>query len=192
MSWERAASLPVAGEAALRALRILGVASGETLLIHGVGGNVGTIAAQLAIATGATVLGTARPAQHPDLRAIGVVPIDRGPGWLSAIESVAPSGIDKILDAAGAGLLTESLELIGGEKSRVLTLADPAAFALGVTFAAGTAEDHTITVLEQLTAVSPRLRLPEPRVYPLEHAAEAQAAVATGGVRGKILLEVGQ
>lgn len=56
-----AATLPIAGETAQRVLDLLGVRSGETLLIHGAAGAVGSMGVQLAVALGATVIGTASP-----------------------------------------------------------------------------------------------------------------------------------
>ena len=51
LSWESAVTLPVAVEAAERVLGMLGVAAGETVLIHGASGAVGTVAVQLATAS---------------------------------------------------------------------------------------------------------------------------------------------
>ena len=71
VSWEQAVGLPVAGETAQRVLDELGLKAGETLLLHGAAGAVGSIAVQLAKAAGATVIGTASPANHDFLRSIG-------------------------------------------------------------------------------------------------------------------------
>lgn len=187
MTWERAASLPVAGEAALRALRTLDLQRGNTLLIHGVAGNVGTIAAQIAIARGITVVGTARPAHHQALREIGVTPESSGPGWVEAVKAAAPAGITAILDTAGAGFLPESIDLMRGP-NHIVTLADPAAYPLGVTFAAGGPDDLTTDVLAELSTLSASLILPDPRIFSLDDAAAAHTALHAGGFRGKTIL----
>jgi NADPH:quinone reductase-like Zn-dependent oxidoreductase len=49
LSWEAAAALITPGEAAFRVLKHLGLTSGQTLLVLGAGGSVGTIAVQLAV-----------------------------------------------------------------------------------------------------------------------------------------------
>src|SRR5580692_8652235 len=56
---ETASALVTVGEAAVRGLRHLDVKAGQTLLIHGAAGSVGTIAVQLAVARGLTVVDTA-------------------------------------------------------------------------------------------------------------------------------------
>ncbi|MCK2218135.1 hypothetical protein MF672_030745 [Actinomadura sp. ATCC 31491] len=64
MDWATAAALPVAGFTARRDLDLLRVGDTDTLLIHGAAGAVGTVAVQLAIVHGATVIGTASSANH--------------------------------------------------------------------------------------------------------------------------------
>jgi NADPH:quinone reductase-like Zn-dependent oxidoreductase len=69
-----AVTLPVAVDTATRNLDLLKVGAGDTLLIHGASGAVGVVAVQLAVARGATVIGTASQAneervgarRHPD------------------------------------------------------------------------------------------------------------------------------
>jgi NADPH:quinone reductase-like Zn-dependent oxidoreductase len=78
LGWDEAAALPVAGETARRVLDLLAVTSGETLLVHGAAGAVGGLAVQFAVARGATVVGTASPANHEYLRSLGVAPVAYG------------------------------------------------------------------------------------------------------------------
>src|ERR1700754_494815 len=66
-----AAALPAAVETAARALDRLGVTGGSTLLVNGASGSVGSAAVQFAAARGARVIGTAGPAHHARLRALG-------------------------------------------------------------------------------------------------------------------------
>lgn len=83
LSWTDAATIPVAGEAATRGLRLLKPKSGETLLVNGASGAVGTIAAQLALDSGVTVIGTASEKHHDALRELGVTPTTYGEGGLA-------------------------------------------------------------------------------------------------------------
>ena len=71
VSAETAAALVTVGEAAVRGLRHLDVKPGQTLLIHGAAGSVGTIAVQLAVARGLTVIGTAAEEDLGRVAALG-------------------------------------------------------------------------------------------------------------------------
>ncbi len=73
MTFAEAAGVPIAAETAYRALHEAGqVARGQTVLIHGAAGGVGSAAVQIAKAAGARVIGTASPNNHDFLRSIGV------------------------------------------------------------------------------------------------------------------------
>src|SRR6202162_3483984 len=71
--WEVAGSLAGAGGTAYAVLKKLRLKAGETLLIHGAAGGVGTFAVQLAAARGVTVIGTASERNHDYLRSIGAI-----------------------------------------------------------------------------------------------------------------------
>lgn len=103
LSFERAASLPVAGETAQRVLDLLRVKAGETLLVHGAAGVVGSVAVQLAVAAGVTVIGTASQPNHDYLRDLGAVAVAYGDGLAERVRAVAPQGVDAVFDAAGQG-----------------------------------------------------------------------------------------
>ena len=64
VSFVDAVALPVAGETSERVLRLLEVKAGETLLVHGAAGAVGSFAVQLGVARGARVIGTAGPSNQ--------------------------------------------------------------------------------------------------------------------------------
>ena len=73
MTFEQAAGVPIAAETAYRALHEAGkIARGQTVLIHGAAGGVGSAAVQIAKAAGARVIGTASPNNHEFLRSLGV------------------------------------------------------------------------------------------------------------------------
>jgi NADPH:quinone reductase-like Zn-dependent oxidoreductase len=136
LGFEHAAALPVAAETASRTLRQLAVRGGQTLLIHAVAGGVGVLAAQLARARGARVVGTASPRHHVVLRKLGVEPFAYGNGLAERVRAAAPGGIDAVLDASGRGVLAVSIELAGGP-DKVITIADPQAARYGVRFSTG-------------------------------------------------------
>ena len=86
------------------------IAAGETVLIHGAAGGVGTVAVQLARARGATVIGTASAANHEHLRSLGAIPVTYGDGLIDRVRAVAPEGVDAAFDTAGRGALEASVE----------------------------------------------------------------------------------
>ncbi|MFI5609651.1 NADP-dependent oxidoreductase [Amycolatopsis sp. NPDC051903] len=190
LSWEDAAALPVAGETALRVLRLLDVKPGEVLLIHGASGTVGRFATQAAVALGATVIGTAGQRSLADVKALGAIPVLYGDGWPQRVREAADRPVAAVFDASGHGVLPDSVELLGS-KDRVVTIADGAAFELGLPFSAGTTEDATPEVLaEILRYVARGLQIAQGSSYPLEQAGAAQQESQAGHPGGKITLVV--
>ncbi|GAB2673809.1 NADP-dependent oxidoreductase [Kribbella swartbergensis] len=191
VSWEQAVALPVAGETAQRVLNELGVKAGETLLLHGAAGAVGSVAVQLATAAGVTVIGTASPANHDFLRSIGAVPVAYGDGLLDRVREAAPQGVDAVFDAAGQGGLQESIELRGGT-DRIVTIADMQAGELGVALSAvssATPGEIGANLSKQLQAVADgtlQVRIAE--TFALSDAAKAQELSESGHAQGKIVV----
>jgi NADPH:quinone reductase-like Zn-dependent oxidoreductase len=190
LTWIEAASLPVAGETALRAVRRLHLQAGEVLLVQGGSGAVGSIAVQLAVAQGATVIATAGESNADYLVSLGATPVRYGDGLVERVQQISPR-IDAALDAAGLGGLEDLITLRGGT-DRVVTVADPAAFDLGVAFDAGGPEGHNVGVLTELAemAGAGALQIRHARSYPLTEAAQAQQFSASGHPNGKITLDV--
>ncbi len=110
-----AAALPVNFLTAFIALyQIANVGSGETVLVHGAGGGVGTAAVQLARLRGATIIGTASPAKHDAIRALGVThALDRSSDVPRAVRDLTGGrGVDVVLDAIGGPSFGESYRLL--------------------------------------------------------------------------------
>ena len=194
LGWEQAAALPVAAETSYRVLELLAVRPGETLLVHGAAGGVGSVAVQFAVARGVRVIGTASEANHARLRALGVTPVRYGDGLVERVREVAPDGVDAAFDLSGRGeALAASLELIGG-KDRVVEIANPAAAAeYGVTFTAGGGDEYRgKPAFEEAVALlaAGKLELPVHHAYPMEQAADAQRESEGGHVTGKIVIAV--
>jgi NADPH:quinone reductase-like Zn-dependent oxidoreductase len=191
IDWDLAAALPTVGEAAFRALGHLDMQAGETLLIHGAGGSVGTIATQIAISRGIAVIASVGEGDLERVAALGAIALDYTRGLTGQIHALPGTGItiDAVLDAAGAGLLPESVALAGGPQ-RVVTLADPAAVQYKVRFSGGDPTDRDPTALAQLAqlAAAGDLRLPIWRTYPLAEAALAHTDIEGRRNHGKIIL----
>lgn len=191
LSWEHAVGLPTGGETGQRVLDELALKEGETLLLHGAAGAVGSIAAQLATAAGATVIGTASPANHDFLRSIGVIPVEYGEGLVDRVREAAPQGVDAVFDAAGQGALPDSIELRGGT-DRIVTIADMGAGELGVALSASssaTPAEIAAGLTGQLeAAVAGNLQVRIAQTFDLADAAKAQELSESGHARGKIVV----
>jgi len=192
LGYAGAAALPAAVETATRALDQLGAGSGSTLLVSGASGSVGSAAVQLAVARGARVIGTARPANHDYLRSLGAEPVAYGAGLAGRVRALAPGGVDLALDVAGSGVLPELIELAGGPE-HVVTIADFAgAREHGVRFSRG--EDgravHALAGIGELIE-SGRFSLPVAQTFPLAEIAAAHRVGEEGHLRGKLILLVG-
>lgn len=192
LSWEEAGGAAGNVETATRALDLLGVGEGTTLLVEGAAGGVGTVTVQLAAARGATVIGTAREANHAFLTGLGATPTTYGPGLAERVAALAPQGVGAVLDAAGSGSLPD-LVAVAGDARRVVSVADMAAHEHGVhlTWArSGDAPGHDGLAVAARLAAEGRFRVPLHRVFPLKDAAKAHELSATGHVRGKVVLTV--
>jgi NADPH:quinone reductase-like Zn-dependent oxidoreductase len=194
VSFVDAVALPLTGETAERVLRLLEVKAGETLLIHGAAGAVGTMAVQLAVARGARVIGTAGASNQEYLASLGAVPTLYGDGLVRRVRALAPDGVDAVFDIAGRGALDDSVELRGGTTERIVTIADyQGSEKLGIAFSGG--PGSSVASRELLEDLVGRLSRGELKVvigatYPLAEAAEAQRVSEAGHGRGKLVLTV--
>src|SRR5215207_10256498 len=189
LEWLDAAALPVASKTAERVLNLLGVAAGETVLMHGASGGVGTLAVQLATARGARVIATAGPANQDYLTALGATATVYGDGLVERVRALAPDGVDAVLDVAGKGALEDSITLRGGTE-RIVTIADFRAHQLGITFASGSAVRPTERLAELAQDAATGKLVTTVTAYPLAQAATAQQVSDTGHVRGKLVITV--
>jgi NADPH:quinone reductase-like Zn-dependent oxidoreductase len=189
LSLEAAAAVISVGEAAFRVLKHLGLKAGQTLLILGAGGSVGTIAVQLAAARGITVIGTAAEGDIERVGALGATAVRYGDGWAGRVRAVAPGGVDAAFDTAGTGLLADAIALTG-DVARVITIADDNFADYGVRFTGADPADRAPEALPELAALMAdgRLTVPIWRSYPLAQAAQAHADIEARRNHGKIVL----
>ncbi|MFF4626691.1 NADP-dependent oxidoreductase [Streptomyces griseorubiginosus] len=189
LNWQHAVALPVAGETAERVLNLLGVAAGETVLMHGASGAVGTLAVQLATARGARVIATAGPSNQDYLTSLGATATVYGEGLVERVRALAPEGVDAVFDLAGKGALEDSVTLRGSTE-RIVTIADFGARQLGITFSQGSPERSTARLAALAQDAAAGKLVTTVTAYPLDKAAKAQQVSDAGHVRGKLVLNV--
>ncbi|MFI1720484.1 NADP-dependent oxidoreductase [Streptomyces sp. NPDC020489] len=184
---EQAAGAGLASVTAMGGLNALGSLSGRTLLVEGAAGGVGSAAVEIAVAQGATVIGTASERNHEFLTSLGAVPTTYGPGLAQRLTTLAPHGIDIALDTAASGSL-DDLVAITGDPKRVATVADHAAGHRLGTHVVNAENDSTLlsaaAELGEQGRYTPRIE----RTYPLEQIADAHAHAERGRTRGKIVI----
>ncbi|HEY2771789.1 MAG TPA: NADP-dependent oxidoreductase [Solirubrobacteraceae bacterium] len=187
--WEVAGSMFVVGATAVAAVRAAALSDGDTVVVSGAAGGVGSVAIQLARHAGATVIGLASEPNHPWLREHGVIPVSYGEGVAERIREAAGDGVDAFIDTVGGGYVELALEL-GVDPQRIDTIADFAAvqkYGVKADGNAAGASAETLSMLADLIARG-ELEIPIARVYPLDQVREAYRDLADGHTHGKIVL----
>jgi NADPH:quinone reductase-like Zn-dependent oxidoreductase len=128
VTWEQAAGLPAAGLTAYQALRSITIRRGDTILIHGAAGGLGSVGAQIACHLGARVIGTAREQNHEFVRGLGVEPVRYGEDLDQQVRALAPDGVQAVADFVGKRSLGASASLLadGVGHEQMVTVADRA------------------------------------------------------------------
>jgi len=186
--WEVAGSLFVAGATAYAAVRAVSLSDGDTVVVSGAAGGVGSIAVQLARLAGATVIGLASQANHEWLAGHGVIPVAYGDGVADRIGDAADQ-IDAFIDTFGADYVQLALGL-GVKPSRVDTIVNFGAVQEYGVKAEGNAAGASASVLAELAALiaAGQLEVPVAATFPLTEVRAAYRRLAEGHIRGKIVL----
>lgn len=193
VTWEVAGALASVGFTAWAAIQSVQTAAGDTVVVAGAAGGVGSIAVQLAVRAGATVIGLASENNHEWLTAHGVVPVTYGPGVADRIRAVtANRKVDAFVDTQGADYVEIALDDLGVSPERVNSiLRIDAVQSRGITFAgyeAGISSGKAVLAeLADLIAAGD-LTIPIAATYPLANVRKAFDQLEGGHVRGKIVL----
>ncbi|WP_406346164.1 NADP-dependent oxidoreductase [Streptomyces sp. NBC_00648] len=188
LTWEQAAGAPLAGLTAHQTIKRVGLAKGETVLIHAAAGGVGSLGVQIAVALGARVIGTASERNHDFLRELGAEPVTYGDGLADRVRALAPDGVDAALDFVGEGAVDVSQQLLR-KRDRVASITDGEAAARGGHYVWVRPDAGDLTELAAL-ADAGKLTVPVERALPLAETAEAWRLSQAGRTRGKIVLTV--
>lgn len=187
LTFEEAAGYPSVVETALRVIREVGVRPGQTLLVSGASGGVGSAVLQIARDRGIAVIGTAGPANQDYLRSLGALATTYGDGWGERVRRLGH--VDAALDLAGSGVIRELVELTGDPR-KVISIADLAAPELGVRFS-GVAGSVPEALAEAAALIARgKLHIPVEKSYTLAEASAAHTDSQAGHTRGRRVMVV--
>ncbi|MFI7537422.1 NADP-dependent oxidoreductase [Streptosporangium sp. NPDC049376] len=187
LTFEEAAGYPSVVETALRVIDQVGVRPGQTLLVSGASGGVGSAVLQIARDRGITVIGTAGAANQDYLRGLGAVPTTYGEGWVERVRRLGR--VDAALDLAGSGVIRDLVELTG-DPQKVISIADLGAPEFGVRFSgvAGSVPDALAEAADLISRG--KLHIPVEKSYTLAEAAAAHTDSQAGHTRGRRVIVV--
>ena len=188
LPWEVAGALFVAGATAYAAVRAVTLTEGDTVVVSGAAGGVGSIAVQLARLAGATVIGLASEVQHEWLTGHGVIPVTYGDGVADRIRQVAGK-VDAFIDTVGGDYVELALSL-GVVPARIDTIARFDAVEKYGVKGEGNAAGASASVLAELAGliVAGKLEMPIARTFPLSQVQEAYRLLDKGHIGGKVVL----
>jgi NADPH:quinone reductase-like Zn-dependent oxidoreductase len=190
-----AAAAPTAGMTALGVVSEVGATEGQTVLIVGATGGVGSFATQLAAARGARVIATSRPDADAWIRGLGAAEtVDYAEAPIGEqVRAACPGGVDVLLDlVSGVPTFAEHAALVreGGSAASIVFAADPDALRARGIRGSNYLVQGKAELLRRLTAEieAGRLRIPVESEVPLDGAIAALARSRAGGARGKTVI----
>jgi NADPH:quinone reductase-like Zn-dependent oxidoreductase len=182
LSFEEAAGYPSVVETAIRIIGQVGVRAGETLLVSGASGGVGSAVLQIARERGIAVIGTAGAANQDYLRGLGALATTYGDGWVERVRELGR--VDAAVDLAGSGVIGDLVELVG-DPHRVVSIADLGAPDFGVRFS-GESGSVPAALAEAADLIARgKLHIPVDTSYTLAEAAKAHIDSRAGHTRGR-------
>ena len=192
LSFTEAASVPLAALTAWQALVDIGkIQSGQTVLIHGGSGGVGSFAIQIAKARGARVIATASTANHDLLKQLGA---DMAIDYTKQKFEEIVHDVDLVLDPVGRDTLARSYGVVkkGGIVVTLVSRCDEAELKKHEIRGASLSSQPDATELAEITKLidDGKIKPIVSQVLPLTEAAKADAQAATHHTRGKIVLKI--
>ena len=190
-------AVPCAALTAYQAItELLQIGAGQTFLITGAAGGVGSFAVQIAVSLGVHVIATASSRNHQFLQELGADEVIdyNATDFVEAIRSQHPDGVDAVLTTVGGDTKYRSIQTIRDRGHLVwISSEDPAGppperdIQRTMFYARADAKSlDTITTLIDAGKIKPFVE----DVLSLEQAKEAQQRSASGRVRGKLVLKI--
>ena len=194
-TFAEASGLATVGMTAMRTLDHVNVTAGQRVFINGIGGGIGSSAAQLAMARGAYVLGTASGKHHDYLNSIGV---DEAINYREVqFDEVIKEPVDIVIETVGTPTANQALNILkpGGQ---LVSIAGPASSDLcsekSVTCSriGGSVGRSNTVLLNEISQLAEAglYRLNVDTEFPLEEAGAAQDLNHDVGTTGKVVLIV--
>ena len=187
-----AAALPMVVETAVRSLDLLGLSSGQTILINGGGTMVGFAAVQIALGRDAHVIATAGDTFASRLRDLGAKVTPYGDGMVERVRDTAGGVPDLVLHTALApGVLPDLIKIAGGDARHVMSITDFDEKGLGVR-TTGREPDlvpryDVLSHFAQLAAEG-RFNVPVARTFGIEDWRNALELSRNGHAHGKLVI----
>ncbi|TFH51275.1 NADP-dependent oxidoreductase [Actinomyces viscosus] len=192
MSFEVAASLGVAAQTTCGAFRRLDLQAQDVVVISAAAGGVGSLAVQVAVSRGATVIGIASERNADYLRRLGAIPVAYGDGLLDRLRKAAPSPVTKLFDCYGGDYTGLGFALGLSGHSIGTLVPSPRALLRGAQFTgARHAQPGDLDAVAHLVADGV-ITVETAGLYPftLEAVRTAYEELAGGHVRGKLVVSV--
>jgi NADPH:quinone reductase-like Zn-dependent oxidoreductase len=188
--WEVAGSLFVAGATAYASVQAVKLAPGDTVVVSGAAGGVGSVVVQLAVNAGAKVIGLASDEHHSWLTGHDIIPIAYGGGVVERISEAGDGHVDAFIDTFGGGYVEMAISL-GVAPERINTIIDRTAAQKYGTKNDGNAAAASADVMAELVGLiaEGRLEIPIAKTYPLAEAREAYRDLEQRHTLGKIVLK---
>jgi len=197
VGFAEAAALPMPALTAMDLVDTVDLGEGETVLIVGATGGVGSYAVQLAARRGACVIATARQANEAFVRELGAREIidHTREDLVESVRTTHPDGIGAVIDMVSdpealsrmAGLVKKGGRIATSVYAAdVENLAERSIKATNISMQPGARRLEELSWIVDAGEISVRLE----RTFPLEKAREALEESRTGHVRGKIVLLV--
>jgi NADPH:quinone reductase-like Zn-dependent oxidoreductase len=187
----QAATIPLAGLTADRALALTGLAPGQTLLVTGAAGGVGGVVLELARLRNVRTIAVAAPEDETLVRGLGATDlVARTDALGESVRRLVPSGVDAVIDTAVIGIVAhEALRGGGTFVALVAPFAPPPIRGTNVIVQEVYADRGRLAELSALVEagqLTPRVA----QTLSLAEAAKAHQLVESGGQRGRVVLEV--
>ena len=192
LSFAQAAALGVTAEAAAGGLRTLDVGDGDVLVVSAASGGVGSMAVQLAVHRGATVIGIAGERSLDRIRALGAIAVAYGEGLEDRVRAAAPSPVTKLLDCHGPQYVDLALALGLAPEAIATIVPAPSSIAAGARFTGGRdARPEDLGRAAALVADG-TMTVTIARTYPfdVDSVRQAYTELRGGHVRGKLVVDL--
>jgi NADPH:quinone reductase len=189
LSWEAAGSLYVVGVTAFAAVRAVDIKEGDTVVVSGAAGGVGTITVQLLKVRGANVVGLASEDHHRWLWDKGAIPVTYGESVLQRILEATPDGIDAFIDLYGPEYIDLALEL-GVPAPKIETIISYERAAEVGAKSEGSSDATSPEILGEMAELvaTGKIEVPIAATYPLDEVREAFEQLEDRHTLGKIVL----